>query len=137
MTNFTHRVKSYEWLPLDKVIIVGSGILDQLGLRIANDVDVITDSETFKRLKNKSVLTLETHGDHKVLAGDEIEIWTDWREVDGELWDYGYLSQFTTTIDGVRFVDPHKVLQWKRAMGRIKDEKDIKLLEEYLHERAS
>ena len=134
MTNFTHRVKSYEWLPLDKVIIVGSGILDQLGLRMANDVDVITDSETFKRLKNKSVLTLEIHGGHKVLVGDGIEIWTVWREVDGELWDYGYLSQFTTTIDGVRFVDPQKVLQWKRAMGRIKDEKDIKLLEEYLHE---
>lgn len=136
MTDFASRVRSYEFLSLDEVIVIGGGIVDQLGLRVTNDVDLLISRETFEQLKDESTLTLRVRGKDKALVGDGIEIWTDWCRVGDKLWDYDYLSQFTTTINGVRFVAPDKVLQWKRYMGRRKDERDIKLLEEYLYGRV-
>lgn len=136
MRDFAQRVKSYSFLPLDKVIVVGSGVLDQLGLRAANDVDLLVGSRVFVQLQREPSLTLRVHRKDEFLEGEGIEIWTNWREVDGDFWDYNYLSQFTTTINGVRFVAPDKVLQWKQYMGRRKDEQDIKLLEEYLYGRV-
>lgn len=141
MTNFVERVKSHAYLPLDEVIVVGSGVLDVLGLREANDIDLLASVAAFERIKLEPSLSSkfepgeENASEANFLEGGEIEIWLDWREVDGQLWDYDYLNQSAFCVDGVKFAAPEKVLQWKRAMGRSKDRRDIKLLEEYLRER--
>lgn len=141
MANFVERVKSHVYLPLDEVIVIGSGVLDVLGLREANDIDLLASSAAFEQLQLESSLSLKPEPGRKgadaanFLEGGELEVWLDWKKVDGQLWDYDYLNQSAFCVDGVKFAAPEKVLQWKRAMGRSKDQRDIKLLEEYLRER--
>lgn len=140
MANFVERVKSHAYLPLDEVIVVGSGVLYVLGLREANDIDLLAGAAAFEQLRLEPSLSSkfepggEKANETNFLEGGEIEVWLDWREVDGRLWDYDYLNRSAFCVDGVKFAAPEKVLQWKRAMGRSKDQRDIKLLEEYLRE---
>lgn len=141
MANFVERVKSHAYLLLGEVIVVGGGVLDALGLREANDIDLLASAAAFERLQLEPSLSLKPEpggkntGAADFLEGSGLEIWLDWRKIDGQLWDYDYLNQSAFCVDGVKFAAPEKVLQWKRAMGRSKDQRDIKLLEEYLRER--
>ena len=46
---FAERVKELG-LPLDQIIIIGSGILDQLGIRQSADIDVATNREVLEKI---------------------------------------------------------------------------------------
>ena len=46
---FAERVKELG-LPLDQMIIIGSGILDQLGIRQSADIDVATNREALEEI---------------------------------------------------------------------------------------
>ena len=48
---FSERVKDLG-LPLGQLIVIGSGLLDQLGIRAASDIDLVVSNELFNALKN-------------------------------------------------------------------------------------
>ncbi|TWP13903.1 hypothetical protein EUA75_03380 [TM7 phylum sp. oral taxon 353] len=50
---FAERVKELG-LPLDQIIIIGSGILDQLGIRQSADIDVATGRAVLEKLAGDS-----------------------------------------------------------------------------------
>ena len=50
---FVDKVKALD-LPLDQIIVIGSGILDQLGIRPASDIDLAASSDLMKKLSEES-----------------------------------------------------------------------------------
>lgn len=117
-------------LPLDSIVVIGSGLLDVLGLRESADVDLVVTSSVFRKLgQDASYAKGVAHGE-VFLEKDVYEIWQTWGEGDegslDTLWREG------VTIDGVRFVSPECLIAWKRRRGLEKDLRDIELLEESL-----
>ena len=125
-------------LPSDQYAVFGSGLLDVLGIRKSNDIDLIVTENLFR----------------------ELSVCGEWRKMlcpDGfpglkhrtENIDLFYESKMplcskaeiqekirrATMIDGVTFVQLGDILAWKRALGREKDIGDVKKIETYMNEK--
>lgn len=117
-------------LPLNELVVIGSGVLDALKLRAADDIDMVVTGELFDKLRrNDSYKVSEIHGEI-VLQKDEQEIWTSWGS--NGIPNFNDLYSEGITIDGVRFCNPEFVLQWKKQYKRPKDIGDIELLSNFL-----
>lgn len=116
--------------PLGEYVLVGSGPLAARGIRAASDLDIAVTPKLFKQLiVSKNYQEVEKYG--KIfLEADNIDIipQLDWEEY------------FTTTeeaiktadiINGYPFLNIEETIKFKKALGREKDFKDIKLLEDY------
>lgn len=114
-------------LPLDKVVVIGSGLLDQLGLRVSDDIDLAVAPELFAALKQSGEYVVSTKRGEEYLERGRYEIWQDWgADAPFErLWHEGQ------TLDGVRFVSTEFLVAWKRVRALEKDIRDIALLEAY------
>lgn len=118
-------------LPADQFVVIGSGVMDALGLREAHDIDLVVTPEYFARLKAADGWTSsERHGEEVLQKGD-LEVWCSWGSADGqpnfsELYDNGVV------IDGIHFANPAFVRDWKVAANRPKDAADVELLNGYL-----
>ncbi len=122
-------------LPLGQYVVVGSGIMPQLGLREANDVDIAVTPDLHTKLRTSGEWDEEERYGKIFLKKETVDIIPrlDWE------------SYSTTTeeaiasaiiIDGVPFMNLTELLKFKRALGRAKDLPDIALIEEYLARRA-
>ncbi|OGL21574.1 hypothetical protein A2707_06090 [Candidatus Saccharibacteria bacterium RIFCSPHIGHO2_01_FULL_45_15] len=117
-------------LPLDQIVVIGSGVMDALGLRRSDDIDLVASEKLFAELKSSGDYNYFIRHNEEVLEKDDQEIWLSW-DVDGvshftQLWNGG------VTIDSVRFCHPKSVLEWKKKHNRSKDQNDIVLLQKYL-----
>lgn len=117
-------------LPLDQVVVIGSGIMDALGLRKSHDIDLVASEVLFTKLKTSDGYRYSIRHAEEVIEKDDQEIWLSW-DNNGishfqQLWDDG------VTINDVRFCQPQTVLEWKRRHSRPKDQNDIVLLQKYL-----
>lgn len=117
------RVKSLD-LPLSEVVVIGSGLLDELGLRSAHDLDLAVSPTLFEKLRDSGEFTITNEG--QTLRHNELEIWIDWPPR-----DFAQLYENGQTINGVRFVDTQFLISQKQARGSQKDRHDIALLEGY------
>ncbi len=117
-------------LPADQCVVIGSGILDALGLRESDDIDLVVSSDVFATLQADGSWTAKEKHNDIVLLKDDAEVWQDW----GADEEASFLSLYENSviIDGVHFVNPQFLLAWKKQQSREKDVKDIQLLEEYL-----
>lgn len=113
-------------ISLDECVIVGSGILCVLGIRTANDVDIIVSDKVYDNLLR--------HGwekanwpDQEVLHKDDVEICKVW---DNKSFDQ--LKQGAVAIDGAYFLSLEDLRKWKLLRARRKDLEDIKLIDAYL-----
>ena len=120
---FANRVKQSE-LPLEKIVVIGSGLIEQCGGRSARDIDLAVAPELLMQLAKSSEWrrTEQSNGRYSLERGD-YELWDGW---DGfsfqELYDAGQ------TIDGVRFAATEVVIAKKRSRGAEKDLADIAFL---------
>lgn len=121
-------------VPLDQTVVIGSGVLDALGLRTAGDVDLVVSPELFEALSGMPEWRLATkHGEPIITKGD-VEAFLSWGS--DTVPNFQTLYADGVTIQGVRFANPHFVVAWKRRRLSDKDRADISLLEGYLsHER--
>lgn len=117
-------------LPADRCVVIGSGVLDALGLRSAVDIDLAVEQGLFNELRQSGDWQIGEKQDGVVLTREDAEVWTGWGRDDGQ--SFEDLFKNGITVNGVRFAHPQTVLEWKRAKGRPKDLRDIELLEEYL-----
>jgi len=122
-------------LPLDECVVIGSGILDALGLRQASDVDLVVTQRLFDELRQSSEYIYSQRYGSDVLDKNDQEICLRWG-MGSDTYDYSQLIDHSVVVDGVRFTSPEFVLAWKRFMDRPKDKPDIRLLEEYLQNNA-
>lgn len=115
-------------LPKDKFVVFGSAVLAAHGIREARDLDLVVTRDLFDELTKKFPLDSFEDGSPRILIG-EIEIMLD----PGFGFDTEEWIKNADVIDGVRFVKLEDLMEWKKKMGREKDLKDIKLIEDYLN----
>lgn len=132
---FSDRIKSLS-LPLDQVVVIGSGLLDQLNLRTARDIDLVVSRQLFESLAGLGEYRLLTKHGELCLVKDlpPLEIWQSWGS--GGVANFDELFRAGQTIDGVRFVSCKVLIEQKRLRGLSKDQDDIALLERYNEEHA-
>lgn len=129
---FAERVKELG-LPLDQIIIIGSGILDQLGIRQSADIDVATGRAVLEEIARSDgwVRKLDKNQRRYLVKRDEsIEIWDGW-EIDGRIVEYDELLDYAVEYDGVKFVSLDFLRRWKNWRGREKDMQDVRLIDEW------
>ena len=130
---FADKVKALN-LPLNQIIVIGSGILDQLGIRPASDIDLAASSDLMKKLSEESGDWIKKFDDNQrfyfVKDDGSAEVWDGW-EFDGQTVSYDDLLDYAVKYDGVRFVDLEFLRKWKSWRGREKDVQDVKLIDEW------
>ena len=117
-------------------IVVAGGILDALGIRVTKDVDLVVTDEVYERLKNEGWEEIErNYGEKKktVLVRGVYEIDTFWIDGSGKL-SLEKLLKESQLVGGVTFVNLGMLLRWKKWANREKDQRDIKLIEQFLEE---
>lgn len=133
---FSERIQSLG-LPLDELVVIGSGLLDQLDLRAAGDIDLVVSQELFLQLKATAGYECNLkHGEECLeKAEPPLEIWCSWGS--GGVPNFDELYAQGQTIDGVRFVATQTLIEQKRTRGLSKDYDDIALLEQYNKQYAT
>ena len=130
---FADKVKALN-LPLDQIIVIGSGILDQLEIRPASDIDLAASPDLMKNLSEESGDCLKKFDDNQrfyfVKDDGSAEVWDGW-VFDGQAVSYGELLSQSVEYDGVRFVDLKFLRKWKSWRGREKDVRDVELIDEW------
>lgn len=129
---FAERVKELG-LPLDQIIIIGSGILDQLGIRQSADIDVAANREALEEIARSDgwVEKLDKNQRQYLVKNDgSVEIWDGW-EIDGRIVEYDELLGYAVEYDGVKFVNLDFLRRWKNWRGREKDIQDVRLIDEW------
>ena len=129
---FTERVKELG-LSRDQMIIIGSGILDQLGVRKAADVDLVADGEVLEKIASDLDWAEQCDKNQRryfVRHDGSVEIWDGW-EFDGQVLNYEELLKCSVEYDGVKFVSLDFLRQWKGWRRREKDMRDIRLIDEW------
>ena len=130
---FADKVKALN-LPLDQIIVIGSGILDQLGIRPASDIDLAASSDLMKKLSEESSDWLKKFDDNQrfyfVKDDGSAEVWDGW-VFDRQAVSYDNLLDYAVEYDGVRFVDLEFLRKWKSWRGREKDVRDVELIDEW------
>ena len=116
-------------LPRNKFAIFASGPMAIRNLRENQDIDVIVKEPLWKELSKKHNIILKNNGKTKCIEIRNIEIFNDWKP-----WfdDINELIDTADIIQNIRFVKLTYVLEWKKAMNREKDIRDIKIIEDYM-----
>ncbi len=134
MSQFSQRVHQLG-LPLDQVIVVGSGLLGHLGLRQSDDVDLLAAPELFDELDASDAWEkrhdAQRHETYFVNEKVGAEVWFSLPDESGPL-DHQTLLADVETHDGVKFMSLERTKNWKSWNGRDKDLADVRLLEKYL-----
>ena len=130
---FADKVKALD-LPLDQIIVIGSGILDQVGIRPAVDIDLAVSSDLMKKLSEESSDWIKKFDDNQrfyfIKDDGSAEVWDGW-EFDGQVVSYDGLLDYVVEYDGVRFVNLEFLSRWKKWRSLEKDTQDVKLIDEW------
>jgi len=135
--DFIARVRA-TGLPIEKLVVVGSGLLEVLHLRQAQDIDISVAADVFAALATNVDFTADNGLGvlHYHYRHDNIEVWPFFADrVSDTPFVYQTVLENSQVINGVRFITPEFLLMWKRRANRPKDKNDITLLEEYIRER--
>lgn len=130
---FADKVKALN-LPLDQIIVIGSGILDQLEIRPAVDIDLAVSYDLMKKLSEESSDWIKKFDDNQrfyfIKDDGSAEVWDGW-EFDGQVVSYDGLLDYVVEYDGVRFVNLEFLSRWKKWRSLEKDTQDVKLIDEW------
>lgn len=122
--NFKQKITKLR-LPKNSYVVVGSGILDVLGIRKSDDIDLIVDKETYDGFE-KLGWNKAGWSDQIVYRQDVFDIGYDW---------YGKtaqdLLQRAEIIDGIPYLSLDDVYNWKKTKNRDKDIRDLALIDKY------
>jgi len=124
-------------LPLGEYLIAGSGPMAARSIRDYKDIDILVTERLYEKLKKDDWEIVEVDG-----VNDKFEVLKkDKYEAGKNLWfgDYRPNSEFLITnaeiINGIPFLPLPELVKFKKALGREKDLKDIKLIEDYLNNK--
>lgn len=125
--NVAERVRQLN-LPPDQFVVVGGAVLEVLGIRASDDIDITASEVILQKLASDSDWSRKDFedGDY-VYQKDDYEIGGKWLER-----SFAELVSDTFEMDGIRYVSLATVMAWKKQRNRPKDQADIKLIWEYL-----
>ena len=128
------KLKSFK-LPRDQFAIMSSGVLAVRGLREARDIDIIVTKKLWARLSKENPARKNSKG-YLVSLGEYVEAVGG--RLESQEKDFVRMERQIKNadiIDGIRYVKLNEVKKFKRRLGRIKDLKDIKLIDNYLKKK--
>jgi hypothetical protein len=131
--NLFEEVKSLD-LPIEQYTVVGSAAMAARGIREPKDIDILVTPELYEKLKETWVVK-QVRPDFEVVEKGLVEaspIMVTIANYDPDIYQVIKNSEI---IDGVAFSSIQDVIDFKRAMGREKDLKDVDLMLKYLHEQ--
>ncbi|MBP8590952.1 hypothetical protein KBI33_00590 [Candidatus Shapirobacteria bacterium] len=119
----------------DNSVVIGSGILEAIGVRKSHDIDLVVLPKVFNFLKDSGKFALSYAHGREVLSGASLEISASWYVL-GEKYYFKDLIGESIVIDGVRYITVDFLYKVKKSWfeegsARPKDIKDIKLIEKY------
>ncbi len=119
-----------------KFIVIGSGVLDVLGIRSTDDVDLLVTKDVYKSFHSKPGWSekIWPQGD-PTLSAEGVDLSTDWGD-DKNIYQFDEILQNSIEVGGIRFVSPEFLIKWKKNKGRDKDLQDVKLITEYLSKQS-
>ena len=126
-------------LDLSNSIVIGSGIMEALGIRQSNDIDLVVTDAVYRRLKGEGVFEETTTRGRRILAGNQYEIGAFW-QVLGKDRNLSELRKRSIVVEGVRYVSLEFLLDVKKSWlldddVRQKDRDDVHLIERYLRQQ--
>ncbi|OYX44197.1 hypothetical protein B7Y94_00095 [Candidatus Saccharibacteria bacterium 32-49-12] len=127
------RVKALG-ISLGGVVVMGSGIMGELGIRESDDIDLMLEERVFEGLANhEGWRSIERDG-REIFVHDEykVEAWRSWVAPGGSLVDFAAILPQTVVIHDVRFATLEYVREWKQWYNRDKDIADVALIDEYV-----
>ena len=127
--SIVENVKSLN-LPFGEYVVIGSGLLDALGLRSANDIDIAVTPKLYRQLHSTGEWReAKKYGKDFLLKGKiEISSQLEWEDFSTTIKE---AIGSALIIDGIPFLNLDELKKFKRAFGRQKDYEDISLLEKY------
>lgn len=128
--NIAAEISSLE-LPPRSYMIVGSGILNALGIRESNDIDLLVSGSVFLTLQEQG-WQIESRGDDTFKAtSGSFDCMTDWY---GQ--DVATMLENAQYIEDIPYMSLEDVYNWKQKLQRPKDILDLKLIENYTKEQG-
>jgi hypothetical protein len=124
------KVKSLKF-PFGKYVVVGSSLLGVLNIRTSNDLDIVVLPDLLKQLRETGEWKEEIKYNKIFLKKEGVDIipelsWEKYPTTTEEA------IASATIIEGVPFMNLEELCEFKRALGREKDFKDIELIKSYL-----
>src|SRR3954470_16674257 len=90
-------------LNADNAVVIGSGILNALGIRESDDIDLVVDASTYAKLANSGRFKKAESYGNEILTDELFEIGTGWG-VGGKEQSFADLCNHSIVIDGVRYL---------------------------------
>lgn len=117
-------------------IVIGSGILQALGIRKSKDIDIVSTQKIYNSLKKSGKFVISENHGHETLADNLFEIAIDWNVL-GKSYSFKDFSSNSIVIDKVRYITLDFLYKAKKSWidggyARPKDIEDVKLIERYM-----
>lgn len=118
-------------LPSDKYVVVGSGIMAALGIKKANDIDLVVTKDLFKVLSEQDWQKIKRPNGEPGLEKGKVAAYLDvncgnFNPTTEEL------IKDAEIIHDIPFISLRTLVKFKEEYGREKDKKDIDLINKYL-----
>ncbi|MBQ7060043.1 MAG: hypothetical protein IJM83_12220 [Firmicutes bacterium] len=119
------KLHSFPYDTKDYWVITG-GAMVMYGIREeTSDIDLGCTSELADRLEKDGFLyQIKPDGTRWFRIGSDIEVYENW------------LYESVELVDGIPVISIPGLIAMKQTIGREKDKRDLKLIEEYLHRSA-
>jgi 8-oxo-dGTP diphosphatase len=133
--NIIQKIKELN-LSNDQYVIIGSGTMDVLGIREAQDIDISVTKELFNKLQNSLEWEEYEKYGRIFLKKDIFEIndQLNWGKYDITTKEANKSAFF---VKDIPFMNLDELIKFKTALGREKDFKDIKLIKNYLENKIN
>ena len=131
MHSYILKIKALN-LPEGSYMICGSGILEMLGIREAQDIDILVSPELFKNLEEKD--GWKRHPKYQTCIEHPEGIAGAKYSLDFMKKDYTLIEVLPKAImiEGIPFMNLDILIEAKTELAREKDLKDIELINIYL-----
>lgn len=123
-------------LPEGRYMVMGSGILDALGIRPAEDVDLVVGDEVYESLAQQGwSQAIASNGSPRLEQG-VFQVYDRWLD-ESEVKKLEQLLPDAQWVDGVAYNSLAKLVFYKQRRGRDKDLQDVELMKPYLDNPTS
>ena len=118
-------------LPDGSFMVVGSGLLDTLGIRAAGDIDLLVSHDVFDNFKHQNYKIQQHKDGSDYISIGRFEIMADWYGDNLET-----MRESAVYIDKIPYWSLESMREWKCDHAREKDVRDIALIDEYRQQCA-
>lgn len=123
-------------LPKNQYVVVGSAAMAVHGIREARDIDVLPSWDLWEKLKKKYKTVLHEENEN-IDLGDIQFLGNNSVFRNESVCTLEEMIRTAYVRDGVNYLNLELLKKYKRILGREKDLKDIKLIDEYLSKHGS